>query len=197
MADAEIKRVEIIMVANAFTYARLVLLPFAVAGIATRHGWLTFLAMLLIWLTDLIDGKIARRQGRPGPFGKTLDSTVDFVMIYSLFIAYYAVGRLGTHQFAVLYLAMLSILTLQLYLGAQGAGGPIVPTNLGKLTGALQYIYLLYLVFTGVAREGRVLYGIHTILFLALTVVTLAFAVECGLRMAKPESAQMATEEED
>jgi len=189
MADETVKRVPLITVANGFTYARLVLLPFAVAGIATRHGWLTFLVMLLIWFTDVVDGKIARQEGRPGPFGKTLDSTVDFVMIYSLFIAYYAAGRLGTHQFAVLYLAMLAILTLQLYLGAQGAGGRIVPTNLGKLTGALQYAYLLYLVFTGVAREGRVLYGIHTILFLILTVVTLAFAVECGMRMVKPEPA--------
>ena len=180
----EQRQPQIFTPANGFTYARLVLLPFVIGGVVTHHGWFTVICMILIWITDLVDGRLARAMGQQSAFGKTLDSTIDFTLIYSLFIAFYAAGRLATPQFAFLYLAMLSILSLQMVGAARGGGSDVVGTTLGKLTGALQYAYLIFLVVLEVWYPGW-LWPVHAVYFLILAVTTVLFAVECGLKVAE------------
>jgi len=147
-------------IANGLTFSRLVLLPFVIAGLVTDNGWLVVGAMFLAWFTDLLDGRVARNMGQGGtPFGKALDSTVDFAFIYCLFIAFYAAGRLATYQFAFLYLAMITILSLQLFLTGTGRDEEVATTRLGKPTGALQYAYLLFLAAGSAARERHHRHG--------------------------------------
>ncbi len=183
MAELKSETAHVFTLANAFTYARLVLLPFVIGGLVTRHGWLAVICMFVIWVTDLVDGRLARRAGQTGEFGKTLDSTVDFTLIYSLFIALYAAGRVTTSQFVFLYLAMLAILSLQMVGAARGGGAEVVGTTLGKLTGALQYAYLLFLVALEVLPYPHWLYVLHVIYFAVLAVTTVLFAAECGVRI--------------
>jgi CDP-diacylglycerol--glycerol-3-phosphate 3-phosphatidyltransferase len=141
--------------ANALTSARLILLPVIIGGIVSNHGYLTVGAMGAVIATDLLDGTIARRRGEASPFGQTLDSTVDFVLIYSLFIAFYASGRLATYQFAVIYVAMLTTFLLQLWSLADSDVAGVVRTRSGKVTGALQYAYLVFLVVREVLPGTR------------------------------------------
>ena len=179
----------ILSAANAFTFSRLLLLPIMIVGIVTGSGWLTVLGMLLVLLTDLLDGRIARRLGQSSSFGGTLDSTVDFVLIYSLFITFYAAGRLATYEFAFLYLAMLTILLVQLLSTATNAGQATPSTILGKLTGALQYGFLLFLAVGEVLPESRLLAWGHTGFFLVLAAAILLNTVGCVravLRMVRP-----------
>ncbi|MFB3881286.1 MAG: CDP-alcohol phosphatidyltransferase family protein, partial [Armatimonadota bacterium] len=116
-----------------------------------------------------------------GGFGKTLDSTVDFVLIYSLFIAFYAAGRLATYQFAVLYLAMLTILTLQ-FAEIASASARTATTAVGKLTGALEYAYLLFLVAREAIRPTQALEAANIGLF---SVLALAIVVNSSLCVAR------------
>ena len=178
MATSE-RSLQVFTPANGFSYARLVLLPFVIGGVVTHHGWFTVTFMLLIWITDLVDGRLARRMGQQSSFGKTLDSTVDFTLIYALFIAFYAAGRVSTVMFVFLYLAMLAILTLQMVGAARGSGADIIGTTLGKLTGALQYAYLIFLVFLEVLPPAGWLHWLHTLYFILLAVTTVLFAAEC------------------
>jgi phosphatidylglycerophosphate synthase len=174
--------------ANLLTFSRLALLPVVIAGIVTGHGWLAVVAMVLVWVTDLLDGRLARRQGQPSAFGKTLDSTVDFVLIYSLFITFYAAGRLATYQFVILYLGVLTILALQF--SQMGTGGEgLAATRLGKVTGALQYLYLLFLVAREALPPYLLLPTVNTVLFGALTAAIVLHGVECGLRARRLASA--------
>lgn len=103
------------------------------------------------------------------------------MLIYSLFITFYAAGRLATYQFAILYLSMLGILTLQLL---EGMGGETATTLLGKITGALQYAYLLFLVALEVVPEGRVLSLVNLVVFAALAVAIVLNTGECAVRVA-------------
>lgn len=174
----------VLTVANAFTFTRLVLLPIIIAGIATAHGWVTVIAMAIVLLTDLLDGRIARRLGQSTPFGKTLDSTVDFVLIYSLFIAFYAAGRLATYEFAFLYAAMLTILSLQLLTQSSGVGETAAPAA-GKLVGALQYVFLLFLTAQEVMPETPLLRTLHLGLFLVLAGAIALNGVVCVRMIAR------------
>jgi phosphatidylglycerophosphate synthase len=175
----------IVTVANILTFARLVLLPVVIVGIATDNGWLAVGAMFAAWVTDLLDGRFARRMNQVETFGKALDSTVDFALIYCLFIAFYAAGRLATYQFAFLYMAMLSILSLQLFLTAIKRGDEVASTRLGKPTGALQYLYLLFLVVLEVLPENSTIDMAHHIYFNILALAIVANTVEIILLMAR------------
>lgn len=183
---------QIFTVANGFTYARLVLLPFVIAGITTKHGWLTLIAMVVVWLTDLVDGRLARRMGQAGsPFGKTLDSTIDFVLIYSLFMTFYAAGRLETWQFLILYLGMFATLLLQL---SSSQGGEIVPTKLGKLAGALEYTFLIFLVVAEVLPPTPLLDQVKLVFFLVLAAGVVGSVVENLWRVRRAERAKAEAE---
>jgi phosphatidylglycerophosphate synthase len=152
-------------IANVLTFARLILLPVVIIGIVTSQGWITVAAMATVLLTDLLDGRIARRLRQATQFGKALDSTVDFVLIYSLFIAFYAAGRLPTYQFAILYIAMLTILSVQLL---TQSGGTTASPATGKLVGALEYLFLLFLTAREVLPEAPLVAHLGLALFVIL-----------------------------
>lgn len=165
--------------ANVLTFSRLILLPVVIFGIAADRGYVAVGAMALAWLTDLLDGRIARLMGHGAPFGKALDSTVDFVLIYSLFITFYAAGRLATYQFAFLYLSMVTILSLQLTLTAAGRSDEVAATTLGKLTGALQYGYLLFLVALEVVTKKGIISTVNIVFFAVLAAAIVLNSVQC------------------
>ncbi len=172
-------------IANGLTYSRLILLPIAVIGLAAHHGWIALLAVALTLVTDYFDGRLARRFGQAGQFGKTLDSTVDFVFIYALFIALYASGHMMWNQFIVVYLGMLTILTLQLVTTASGEAGEIATTKLGKAVGAVQFVYLLWLVLALVLPATQNVDAFGTAIFLVLAVLIGLNAIECVNRIRK------------
>ncbi len=169
--------------ANVLTFSRLLLLPVVIFGIVTGRGAVAAVAMLILWITDLLDGRLARRLGQASPFGKALDSTVDFVLIYSLFITLYAAGRLVTYQFAVLYLGMLTTLCLQFALSAAGRGGEVAGGPLAKLTGALEYAYLLFLVALEVLPSRPLLFPIGRAFFAVLGICIVLNSVHSVLRI--------------
>ncbi|MGC9317806.1 MAG: CDP-alcohol phosphatidyltransferase family protein [Armatimonadota bacterium] len=186
--------------ANLLTFSRLILLPVVIYGLVTELHWLTVGAMVLGWLTDLVDGRVARMMNQGGSkFGKALDSTIDFTLIYGLFIAFYAAGRLATYQFAFLYLAMLSILTLQMFLGGTGHGEEVATTTFGKPTGALQYAYLLLLVALEVPAVGEspVMQTVHMVYFwivaASITLNTIEIALLLRRMGREPMPAEPAT----
>jgi len=185
--------------ANLLTFSRLIFLPVVIYGIVTHQHWVAVGAMFLGWLTDLLDGRIARMMGQGGtPFGKALDSTIDFALIYCLFIAFYAAGRLETFQFAFLYLAMFMILTLQFFLQGSGRDEEVATTKLGKPTGGLQYLYLLFLVVLEVPAVNQipVMNTVHLAYFSVLaaaiilnTIETLLLIRQIGREPAPVDSA--------
>jgi CDP-diacylglycerol--glycerol-3-phosphate 3-phosphatidyltransferase len=170
---------------NTLTFARLLLLPAVIAGIATNSGYLAVVAMAIVVVTDLLDGRIARRLGQATAFGKLLDSTIDFVLIYSLFIALYAAGRLATYQFAIIYLAMLTTLALQLLTAGPGASGDLATTTLGKATGALQYGYLVFLVALEIVPRSAVIDVVGMVFFVALAVAIFLNSAECIIQIRR------------
>ncbi len=188
--------------ANLLTFSRLIFMPVVIYGLVTNQHWVTVGAMFLAWLTDLLDGRIARLMKQGGSrFGKALDSTVDFALIYCLFIAFYASGRLEHYQFAILYLAMVMILTLQFFLEGTGQEGEVATSRLGKPTGALQYLYLLFLVVLEIpaVREIAWVETVHQIYFAILALGILLNAIEILLmlrRMGREKAAPEGVPEE-
>lgn len=176
MSNGTEKAVGLLTIPNGLTVARLVLLPVVIWGISRGHGWVAFLAMALVVATDLVDGRLARRLGQTSEFGKSLDSTIDFTVIYSLFIALWAARHMPSYQFAFIYLAMLTILLAQL----TGMGEGVVKTTFGKPTGAIQFLYLLFLIFCEVLPRTPGLHSVQLVFFGAVALMIVLNTIECA-----------------
>jgi phosphatidylglycerophosphate synthase len=164
---------------NMLTFARLILLPIIIIGVVMQHGWVAVLGMALVIATDLLDGRVARRLGQANALGRVLDSTIDFVLIYTLFTALYAAGCIPTYQFLILYLSMLTILTLQLVMNGTEQSEGITGTTLGKATGAMQYGYLILLIVFQVFAPSAAIEWFKTIVFIPLGAAILINSWEC------------------
>lgn len=167
-----------------FTLSRLLLLPVIIAGVALKIGWLSAAAMTAAVLSDLADGGIARLRGEWTQAGKDLDSVIDFILIHSVYIAYYASGNLPTYQFVVIYVAMLMTLLVHFVHTAKGAEG-LANTRFSRATGALEYGYLLYLVAGEVIPSNRLWDQAGFAIFAVLAVLAVIFCIECIVLLKK------------
>jgi CDP-diacylglycerol---glycerol-3-phosphate 3-phosphatidyltransferase len=81
--------------ANALTAARLPLAPIAVALLMTHSvsGIIGAAALsLVLEITDIMDGRIARTYGQVSAFGKLFDPFSDAFCRFTLFLGLYAIG---------------------------------------------------------------------------------------------------------
>lgn len=80
---------------NVLTAARLPMAPIAVAFLATQTTWgyvTAAILALLLELTDIADGQIARRYGSVTPFGKLFDPFSDAFCRFTLFLGLFSIG---------------------------------------------------------------------------------------------------------
>ncbi|MCX6344881.1 MAG: CDP-alcohol phosphatidyltransferase family protein [Armatimonadetes bacterium] len=133
-------------IGNALTASRLVLLPIIIAGIALNMGYVAVVAMGLALLSDLLDGRVSRYLKQASEFGAALDSTVDFIFLHLLFVAFYAAHVIHTYQFLVIYAAMLMTLAVEFMANLVSDRAEVVKTRFSKPVGAFEYLYLLFLV---------------------------------------------------
>jgi CDP-diacylglycerol--glycerol-3-phosphate 3-phosphatidyltransferase len=80
---------------NLLTAARLPLAPLAVVFMLLREPWAIGVAAglaLLLELTDLADGWLARKYGAVTAFGKLFDPFSDAFCRYTLFLGLFAIG---------------------------------------------------------------------------------------------------------
>ena len=80
---------------NLITLARLPLAPLAVVCLVTDTVWGVLAAAglaLLLEITDILDGKIARTYGAVSDFGKLFDPFSDAFSRFTLFLGLYAIG---------------------------------------------------------------------------------------------------------
>ena len=132
--------------ADALTGTRLVLLPYLIYALAKPLPDLAVGTLVVMIGTDLIDGRIARRLGHSRDFGGAFDSTVDFVVIYSICTTFFAIGVLPWWKWAVIFLPALLMAWTQ-YVQVRQAGDVVfAPARAGKVVGQIQFVYLPFLL---------------------------------------------------
>jgi len=128
--------------ADALTGARLVMLPYLIFALVRPLPGMAVATLGVMIGTDLVDGRVARRLGQARDFGAAFDSTVDFVLIYTMFTTFLVTGVLPWWKWAVNFFPGLLMAWTNL-LHVQRAGDvAFVPARVGKLVGLLQFVYL-------------------------------------------------------
>jgi cardiolipin synthase (CMP-forming) len=89
-------KMRVVTVPNALTLLRFLAIPVLAWLISSgdRYNLVAFILFALIWLTDFLDGFIARHFHQVSEFGKLFDPFVDKLFQLATAVAMYRVGRL-------------------------------------------------------------------------------------------------------
>jgi CDP-diacylglycerol--glycerol-3-phosphate 3-phosphatidyltransferase len=85
---------ELFCPANLITLSRIALLPFIVIFLARGYRVTALAFMVLLLLTDALDGYVARRLNQVSDMGKFLDPLCDKIALAVILITLYAIGSL-------------------------------------------------------------------------------------------------------
>jgi len=160
---------------NKLTVFRVILVPFFVALmlLQTIPGhWLLALAVFAAAsLTDLLDGRIARKYNLITNFGKFMDPLADKILVMSALICF--IPCFGLTPVVVIIVMAREFLVTSLRLVASSAGVVIAADGWGKVKTATTMVWIcLTLLMAGLGVGGAVFTAVYTLGAVLATVLT-------------------------
>lgn len=128
--------------ANLITLLRLVLLPFYLWSLQNLE-MLAAVIFSIIILTDLADGRIARRLHQETEKGQVFDSIVDYLVVNISFIWLFALNILSTNLFVYIMMGSLLLLIVQGLIWKANRKFVIPNSTIGKCRGTFEYVLIL------------------------------------------------------
>lgn len=154
---------------NKLTLLRIVLVPVYLVLLSMGLDGAALVVFAAASLTDMLDGKIARKHNLVTNFGKFMDPIADKLLTHTAFIMLCSMSRL--HVAACIIFIAREFVVSGLRLVAVEQGHVIAAGTSGKIKTVLQMILVLWLTAFGVGTVGDVL-------ALAAAVMTLYSMVE-------------------
>ena len=159
---------------NKLTIMRAILIPFFLVAMlwdAVPYGnWIALVIFAIASLTDMLDGKIARKYNLVTNFGKFMDPLADKLLVSSAMIAFVELGRIPC--WIVLVIIAREFIISGFRLIAAENGVVIAANYWGKFKTVSQMLMIILLIL----NFGGIFDVIETILIwlsLALTVISL------------------------
>lgn len=140
---------------NKLTLLRIVLVPvFAVLLLVDSIPYHTLWALIVFVaasLTDMADGKIARKRGLVTNFGKFLDPLADKVLVLSALVCFVELGV--TEAWVVIVILAREFLVTSLRLVAADGGQVIAASGWGKLKTAFTMLAITAILLLGALSD--------------------------------------------
>lgn len=169
---------------NKLTMLRVLMIPvfmvFVELEMLPNHLLWAFVIFVLASLTDMLDGKIARKYNLVTDFGKFMDPLADKILVTAALVYFIPLG-LAPAWVVILILAR-EFLVTSLRLIASGKGIVIAADKWGKYKTATTMVWIAYaLLMTNFLQSmsqgvSSACYGIH----IALMVLSLALTLLSG-----------------
>lgn len=159
---------------NKLTMFRVILIPFFVVfmlvDITPYDKWIALSVFIIASLTDLLDGKIARKYGLVTNFGKFMDPLADKLLVCSALICLVALGRIPAWIVIVIIAREFIISGFRLI--ASDNGVVIAASYWGKFKTTFQMVMICLMIadITAIALLTDIVMWVA----LALTVISLA-----------------------
>ena len=173
-------------IANKLTLSRVLLTPVFLLLLYLKIP-LNFLFALLVFiaasLTDLYDGKLARKRGLVSDFGKFLDPLADKILVMAALTAF--IGFSLAHPVAVILITAREFVVSGIRLVAVSGSGKVIAANLwGKLKTTIQMTVIISVMtfyeFSRIISSEKLMDAV--IVFSNIAVwITAAFTVVSGV----------------
>lgn len=146
-------------IANKLTLMRIALIPVFIVFFYVGTGWWNYYAAALVFiaaaLTDLFDGRLARKHNMVTKFGKLIDPIADKLLVGSALILLTAIGWI--HPVFVIVLIGREFIISGFRSLAAAEGKVLAADNLGKLKTVVQIVMIVViLLYSG----GRGMFGV-------------------------------------
>ena len=170
---------------NKLTIVRVCLIPFFVAALLFDHGnnytmrIVANVLFIIASLTDLFDGKIARKYNMVTNFGKFMDPLADKLLGCSALICLIELGQLAA--WVVIIIISREFIISGFRLVAADNGVVIAASYWGKFKTTFQMIAVILLIFDIPAL--RMVANITVVIAVALTIISLVDYVAKNYRI--------------
>ena len=170
---------------NKLTIVRVCLIPFFVAALLFDHGnnytmrIVDNVLFIIASLTDLFDGKIARKYNMVTNFGKFMDPLADKLLVCSALICLIELGQLAA--WVVIVIISREFIISGFRLVAADNGVVIAASYWGKFKTTFQMIAVILLIFDIPAL--RMVANITVVIAVALTIISLVDYVAKNYRI--------------
>ena len=171
---------------NKLTVVRIILTPvflllFTVSSIP-YHYILALVVFGIASITDLLDGKIARKRNIVTTFGKLTDPLADKMLTTAAFLGFMLMGYCNIWIVFIILFREFGISSVRLVASAQGV---VIPANIwGKVKTTMQMVSMVFIMFLlslqadfGVLPETVPLPIISNVLFGITAVLTVVSGV--------------------
>lgn len=161
---------------NKLTVLRVIMVPFFVFFMLTDAGgeankWIALAIFVAASLTDMLDGKIARKYNLVTNFGKFMDPLADKLLVCSAMICLIPSGKLNTAIVIVIIAREFIISGFRLV--ASDSGIVIAASYWGKFKTVSQMFMIIFLILDLPGNIASVIETVLIYLALILTVVSL------------------------
>ena len=148
--------------ANKLTMFRVVLVPFFLAAMSIPEIPARFLWALIIFIsasvTDMLDGKIARKYNMVTNFGKFLDPLADKILVAAALICFAELGWTRAWTVAVIMMREFTVSGVRLA-AVSSDKKAVIPANIwGKLKTAFTMIAVIAILFMYILADFGVIY---------------------------------------
>ena len=170
---------------NKLTIIRVCMIPFFVAALLFDHGnnytmrIVANVLFIIASLTDLFDGKIARKYNMVTNFGKFMDPLADKLLVCSALICLIELGQLPA--WVVIVIISREFIISGFRLVAADNGVVIAASYWGKFKTTFQMIAVILLIFDIPAL--RLIANITVVIAVALTIISLVDYVAKNYRI--------------
>ena len=160
---------------NKLTIIRVCLIPFFVAALLIDHGnnytmrIIANVLFIIASLTDLFDGKIARKYNMVTNFGKFMDPLADKLLVCSALICLIELGQLPA--WVVIVIISREFIISGFRLVAADNGVVIAASYWGKFKTTFQMIAVILMIFNIPALS--LITNITVVIAVALTIISL------------------------
>jgi len=179
----------LVNVANVLTMVRILLIPvFVACMLAGGTFWrlAALAAFCVASLTDLLDGRLARRRGLVTDFGKIADPVADKALTGAALICLSALGELPWWVTGVIMFREIGVTVLRFWVIRHGV---IAASRGGKLKTLLQVIAICLYILPASLSPPAAVRGLVMAAAVVVTVVTGVDYVQQAMRLRRPESA--------
>lgn len=132
---------------NKLTIARVISVPFFIVAYLMDYPLVAFVIFTIASLTDMADGKIARKYNLVTNFGKVMDPLADKILVYSAFCLMVEDGNVPGWMLIVILAREFTIAGMRTVAASDGT--VIAAGTSGKIKTVLQMIAVPMLILRG------------------------------------------------
>ncbi len=164
---------------NKLTMLRVILIPFFVFFMLSDqipyHNYIAVAIFIVASLTDMLDGKIARKYNLVSNFGKFMDPLADKLLVCSALICFVAVPSIDMPAWIVIVIMSREFIISGFRLVASDAGIVIAASYWGKIKTVTQMLMSILLILN---FQGKVIDTVENVFIYAALILTVVSLVD-------------------